>query len=190
MKLSSQRNLEELKAVLKDPGAAGPDPVYWVFSEVSKKWVNATLIAPGSYNGEYPKTFGHYHSSDTNETYRLIEGEGVLVLQKKHLEEGKWIEDMVDEVFLIKAQPGDEIVITPEYGHAWSNAGKLPLISFDDWKSGHSPTDYEVVEKLKGLAYYLVEKDGKPKAIANPNYRHLPEPVWTTAAEFAARRPF
>lgn len=186
MKLGSIRDLAGNKPVLKDPEANGPDPVYWVFAEIGdERWANVTVIAPGSYNGEYPKTFGHYHGTDNNEIYHLIEGDGVLQLQSKHIgHKGEWVKDMVDEVYLIRVKPGEEVLITPEWGHSWSNVGELPLLSFDDWRSGHKPTDYEDIKNLQGLAYYLIEENGQPKAVANPHYKNLPEPKWITADEF------
>lgn len=187
MKLASTRELSGLKPVLKDPNATGPDPVYWVFSEATDgKWANVTIIAPGSFNGEYPKTFGHYHGVDVPEIYHLIEGEGVLIMQKKHMDGDKWVPEQVDEVLLIQAKPGDEILITPEWGHSWSNVGKGPLISFDDWRSGHSPDDYAKIEQLQGLAYYLTSENGQVKPVANSYYKNLPEPKFITAAEFKA----
>lgn len=188
MKLGSIRELSGNKPVLKDPNSSGPDPVYWVFSEVSDStWANITIITPGFYGGEYPKTFGHYHGVDVDETYHLIEGDGILQLQKKKMVGGKWIENEVEEVFLIRGKPGEDLLITSEYGHSWSNVGKGPLISFDDWKSGHAPSDYEVIQKFQGLAYYLVEENREIKAVPNPKYNNLPEPKWISAAEWATR---
>lgn len=191
MKLGSVRELAGNKPVLKDPMSSGPDPVYWVFSELTQteRWANLTIIAPGLYNGEYPKTFGHYHGTDVPETYHLIEGEGILMMQKKHLDEnGNHVPEMVDEVVLIKAKAGDEILITPEWGHSWSNIGKYPLLSFDDWRSGHDPSDYETIKNLQGLAYYLVEEEGKVTPVPNSNYKNLPEPQWMTAQQFAQKQ--
>lgn len=188
MKLSSTRELSAMKPVLKDPNSVGPDPVYYVLSGISDgKWENITIITAGDYLSECPKTFGHYHTPGTtvNETYHLIEGEGILQLQKKHFENGKWIPDMVDEVFLVRVKPGEEVIIRPEYGHSWSNVGDLPLISFDDWRSGHDPSDYEDIERLQGLAYYLVKEGGEIKAVPNPNYKNLPEPIWISADEYS-----
>lgn len=168
------------------PDAQGPDPVYWVFTEATEdRWANVTIIAWGNYGGELPKTFGHYHPDNAvDETYHLIEGEGVLQMQKKHFESGQLDPKRVDEVYLIKARPGDEVVIKNIWGHSWTNTGKLPLISFDDWRSGHTPSDYEPIERVKGMAYYLVEENGVVKAIPNPNYKDLPEPKWVSAEEF------
>ena len=198
MKLSSTRKLEDLKVVLKDPSSTGPDPAYWVFSDVteghpeldsgSKNWANITVWAPGKLGEEYNKTFGHYHPENAvDETYHVIEGKGILQLQKRHIENGVWIKEKVDEVFLIKAEAGDEIIITWEYGHCWSNVGDEPLITYDNWRSGHSPSDYEPIEKLHGLAYYLLEENGEVKATPNPNYRNLPKPEWLTPEEYTLK---
>lgn len=187
MKLASIRGLVGLRPVLKDPDSSGPDPVYWVFSDISPdKFANITIISPGNFSQEYPKTFGHYHSVLTNETYKVIFGEGVLLLQKKHLENGLLVPGRVDEVFLIKAQAGDELIITPEYGHSWANTSNEALILADTWREGHTPADYEPIEKTKGLAYYLVENNGSIVPLANNNYHNLPEPKWLTAAEWKA----
>lgn len=188
MKIGSVRSLAELKEVLENPKSEGPDPVYWVFSELAhQRWANLTIIAPGSFSGEFPKTYGHYHPENApDEIYHLIDGEGVLLMQKKKITDGKWIEDEVDEVVLIKAKPGDEIVIKPLWGHSWSNIGQYPLLSYDDWRFGHKPSDYEVIERLDGMAYYLNSDKGEIKAVPNPKYKNLPEPKWMSASEFAA----
>lgn len=190
MKLSSVRTLAELRSVLKEPLASGPDPVYWVFSEISTrtKLANLTVIAPGRFNGEYPKTFGHYHHNPATEIYHQVYGEGILLLQKKHLENGVWRPEKVEEVLLVTIKPGDEVTIKPEYGHSWSNVGDGPLLLYDNWSVGHWPADYEMIQKLHGLAYFLLEENGEPTAIPNPLYQNLPEPVWLTAQEFMARQ--
>lgn len=198
MNLSSSHSLQALKPVLQDPKSYGPDPAYWVYSNLSKdKWANLTIIAPGFFSsdlvpteGELPKTHGHYHTKQVNEIYHLIEGEGILLLQKKHLENEKWIPEMVDQVVLIKAKPGDEILIKPEWGHSWSNAGQAPLLSYDNWREGHEPSDYEAVERLKGMAYYLVMEDKQLKLIPNPNYKNLPQPIWMDAAAWKVRQSY
>lgn len=193
MKLVSSRSLAELKPVLMDqnnPSASwrtgGPDPVYEVHTDIEKEgWVNRTVLKSGRLNQEYPKTFGHYHTAQVTEIYKVEKGEGIMILQKKYLENGKWIPEKVEQVCLVKSQPGDEIVITPEFGHSWSNTGDVDLELVDTWAEGHQTADYEMIEKLHGMAYYLVEKDGQVEALPNPNYLDLPEPKWLTAKEFA-----
>lgn len=186
MKLVASRGLqEEMKVVfLHNLEGTGPDPVYQVFTDLGDHfWVNKTVIAPGRLGDEYTLTFGHYHGVDVDEKYYVASGSGVLQLQKKHLENGVWVPEIVDEVLLVKAEVGDEVIIKPEYGHSWSNVGDDELILFDNWSTPHSPSDYEAIEKLHGLAYYLIEENGQIKAVPNPNYKNLPEPRWLNAEE-------
>lgn len=183
MKLSSQRDLNGLKPTLIDPSIVdetiSQKVVYWVFSELTEKsWANLTVISPDRIGEEFPKTFGHYHGTDVNETYHLISGEGILLMQKKD------VENRISDVVFIKAKPGDEIVITPEWGHSWSNVGDTPLLSFDDWRSGHTERDYKLIEELGGMSYYLTLKDGEITYQKNPRYDDLPEPIWMTPDEF------
>jgi len=169
-----------------DASSSGPDPVYEVFTDINQpSWVNQTVIYPGKLGQEYPKTFGHYHGVKVDEIYHLVEGEGVLILQT-----GRTTNDerrTTDKVVLIKMKPGDEIKITPEWGHAWSNTGQTSLVAYDNWSAGHTEADYQEIKNLHGMAYYLIEQDKQVHVVKNPHYQNLPEAVWMTAAEFNAK---
>ncbi|OGC38908.1 hypothetical protein A3K42_00010 [candidate division WWE3 bacterium RBG_13_37_7] len=189
MNIKSIRSREALKEILYNPEQSNmPDPVYWVFNKVTKdKWENVTIISSSFGDGEFPKTYGHYHASANQETYELIKGTGIFLLQKRHYDkDGIWIPDIVDEVFFVKfTTPGERITITQKYGHSWSNIGDEPLILFDDWRNGHTPEDYEPIKRLKGLAYYLIRKGSEVDVVPNPNYKDLPQPKFVTPKEFA-----
>jgi len=191
MNIRSARNISELKEVLKDPNSQGPETAYWVFGDISEgKWENMTVTTPGKYGDEFPKTYGHYHTaSNETEIYKLVSGKGIFLLQKKHTnEKGDIVPNKVDEVFLIKAEtPGEEVSVPKDYGHSWSNIREEPLVTFDNWRWKHQPTDYELIKQLKGMVYYLVEKEGEVDLIPNPNYIDHPTPQWTTPKEFANR---
>ncbi len=190
MNIKTTKRLFELKDVLKDPLSENEEleeSIYWVFSDITKEqWKNMTVTKPGKISTEFPKTYGHYHAtSNTPETYKLISGKGIFMLQKKHYENEVWVPEMVDAVYLIVGETaGDTVVITNEYGHSWSNIGNEPLVTFDDWNEGHTPADYEPIKKLKGMAYYLVEQNGNVDIVPNPNYKNLPKPQWVTPKEF------
>ena len=186
MKISSIRSLVEMQPVLLESTAQGPDPVYWVFSQVdqSRNWSNMTVVAPGSLGREFPKTFGHYHSVHEDEIYNKVWGEGVLLLQKKITRGGKFIPNEVSEVLLVKANHGEKITIPPEYGHSWSNTGNIPLITFDNWTTGHKEEDYLYIKELHGMAYYLTQEGSKVVPVPNPNYQNLPQPIFLSASEF------
>ena len=44
---------------------------------------------------------------------------------------------------------------------------------------GHA--DYESVRKMRGFAYYIVEENGKPKLVKNPNYVSVPDSEITSS---------
>jgi oxalate decarboxylase/phosphoglucose isomerase-like protein (cupin superfamily) len=187
MDIRSKRKLKKQTEVLKNPKATGPDPVYAVFDKLGMDgWENETVLVNGSYDGEFPKTYGHYHPEHAPpEKYELVSGQGVFLLQKKFYDEnGKWIPEKVREVLLVKAEkPGTQIVVNPDYGHSWSNVGNEPLVTLDDWTYKHTPGDYIHIERLRGMAYYLVEKNGEVEAIPNSNYKDLPKPKWITSED-------
>lgn len=174
MKLTVIKTLDELRPVLKDSNAVGPDPAYWVFKDLSEKWQNMTVIPPGNYNGEFTKTFGHYHLNPINdENYMVVSGSGVLILQKKHFEDEKFVSEIVEEVQVMRLTVGKIFKVSGDYGHALINIGNEPLVTYDDRVAPHSPEDYAPVAKLHGLAYYIVNNNGNVDVIPNPNYRNL-----------------
>lgn len=189
MNLALARTLEDLRPVLMDPSALGPETVYWVFdqSTLDNRWQNMTVITPGLLGREFPKTFGHYHGVMIDEIYTEVLGRGLLLLQKKVLRSGQFVPDEVSEVLIIQAGHGDKVTIPPEYGHFWSNVGPDPIITFDDWRVGHQPSDYEAIRNLHGMSYYLTKKGEQIVPEPNPNYRNLPEPKFLTAREFERR---
>lgn len=187
MFLNSVRTNEELSQVLLNPQSKGPDPVYLVFSGLGDiDWENITVISNGLLDKEYPKTFGHYHPENSPvETYKVLYGEGIFLLQEKFMENGEWIKNKVKTVIAIRATKNESIVISPKWGHSSSNLGKSPLVTLDNWKNGHTPDDYEPVKQLKGMAYYMTEENGQFTFVKNPNYIEVPTPLVMTAEEFA-----
>jgi len=80
-------------------------------------------------------------------------------------------------------EQGLRVAIPAEAGHLLINTGKKWLITlddspvnFDEKKAASFPghADYEPFKKLRGAAYYIVEKNGKPYFIKNPRYKSAP----------------
>ncbi|MCL5004277.1 MAG: hypothetical protein M1352_03315 [Patescibacteria group bacterium] len=189
MRLNVTRTLDDLRPVLLDPKTDGPETVYWVFGKASLDvtWENMTIITPGFLGKELPKTFGHYHGTNIDEIYAEVSGQGILLLQKKIARNGKFVPDEVSEALLVRVSQGEKITIKPEYGHSWSNIGPRPFITYDNWKAGHSPSDYEVIKDLHGMAYYLTKDGDTIVPVPNPNYKNLPQPIFLSAEEFNKR---
>ena len=187
------RTHTEMKDVLKNPEMDGPETHYYMVRGGDKKR-NITIWETGKVGDEYIKTFGHYHIGDLDETYTILEGEGIAVLQKRKISESEEIFDnKLEYVYLIKVKAGDKIFIPSGTGHLVCNTGKTWLVTSDDSPvnfeeadpvslPGHA--DYETVREFHGFGYYIVESEGEAKAVPNENYEDLPEPEWLTSDEY------
>jgi glucose-6-phosphate isomerase len=176
------RDHEKMREVLMDPSGEGPAIHYYMIrGGVNQK--NITVWEPGTVSGEYIKTYGHYHVGQLDETYNILFGEGVALLQKLSVDKsGNTVADSVEEFKAIITKPGDEIYMAPGFGHLFANTGKTYFVTidnspvyFDDPDPAGLPghADYEPVKKMQGFAYYVVEHNGQPALKKNPRYKNI-----------------
>lgn len=196
LKPYAPRTDEKMREVLLHPEATGPEFHYYMIRGGKDK-TNITVWETGTVGGEYIKTYGHYHVGHLDETYHVILGEGVVVLQKrKNDRSGNPIDDEIEYFYAIKVKTGDSVFIPAGVGHLAVNIGKVWFVTADDSPvnfeevdpvslPGHA--DYEPVKKLKGFAYYVIEENGKPILVKNNNYKYAPQPEWLTPEEYAKR---
>ena len=180
----AERDNEKMKEVLLHPDAEAPAIHYYMIRGGMQK-TNITVWEAGTVGGEYIKTYGHYHVGNISETYSIIQGEGILLLQKRKVgANGKPIDDEIESFEAIKVKAGDKKHITPEIGHLMVNTGDVWLVTSDDspvYESDVDPAglpghaDYEAVKRMGGFAYFVIEKDGVPTLIKNPKYKVVPE---------------
>ena len=176
------RTHEKMKEVLMDPQVSGPEIHYYMIRGGSEK-KNITVWENGTVGGEYIKAYGHYHIIDFKEIYWIIEGEGILLLQVRQKDEnGKDIDDKIESFKALRVKAGDKIEVPSFTGHLLVNTGKTWLVTsddspvnLDDSASMPAHADYEAVKKMKGFAYYVVEKDGVPTLVKNSNYSFVPD---------------
>lgn len=178
------RTHKEMLDVLMDPKSNGPDVHYFMIRGGSDK-KNITTWETGTVGAEYIKTYGHYHVSNFSETYKILTGEGIILLQERVLDgKGMPIDDEVSYVKAIFVKPGSLVTIPQTAGHLGVNIGKTWFVTEDNSpvaskESNESawPThaDYAPVKKLRGFAYYVIEDNGTPTFIKNPNYKNVPE---------------
>jgi glucose-6-phosphate isomerase, archaeal len=173
------RTHREMLPVLMDSKASGPEVHYWMIRGGSEK-KNVTVWEAGKVGEEYIKTFGHYHVSDFIETYEIVAGEGILLLQER--KDGK--DDEVKWVKAIFVQAGSKVEIPKRAGHLLANTGASWLVTIDDspvYKDDNAGApkhaDYEPVRQRRGFAYYIVEQGGVPAFVKNQNYKNIPEIV-------------
>ena len=175
------RTHEKMREVLMSPDSSGPEVHYYMIRGGQDKR-NITVWESGVVGSEYIKAYGHYHIDDFVETYKILEGEGILLLQnRKKDEKGNFIDDEIVSFRALKVSAGDTIPIPPFSGHLLVNVGNTWLVTSDDSPvnlndSASMPqhADYEPVKKMKGFAYYVVEKDGKPALVRNDKYKNVP----------------
>ncbi len=178
----ASRTDEKMRDVLMDPDGVGPAVHYYMIrGGVEQK--NTTVWEPGTISGEYIKTYGHYHIGELSETYWIVYGQGVALMQKLAEDEnGQMLADQVEEFKAIPIKTGSEIFMPPKFGHLLANTGKTYLVCIDDSPvdfedrdpvsfPGHA--DYELVKKMRGFAYYVVEHEGKPALKKNPLYKSI-----------------
>lgn len=198
LKPFADRTQEKMKEVLMHPDAEAPEVHYYMIRGGSDK-KNVTVWETGTIGGEYIKTYGHYHVGHLDETYWIVNGKGMVLLQnRKKGPDGVELDDEIVSFKAVKVKAGDSVFIPSGTGHLALNTGKIWFVTIDDSPvnfeekdpvslPGHA--DYEAVKKMRGFAYYIVEENGEPKAVKNENYKVIPEIEWLTAAEYAQKYP-
>jgi len=159
------------------PDSLGPALHYYMIRGGSKKR-NVTVLETGTVDGEYIKTYGHYHIGNLDETYWFLAGEGV-VLQQKLADQND--PSVVETFKAIQVKAGDSAYMPPGHGHLVVNVSKEWLVMVDDSPvegandsasmPGHA--DYEAVKKMHGFAFYVVEQNGVPALARNPLYKEI-----------------
>lgn len=196
LKPFADRPHEKMKEVLMHPEAEGPEIHYYMIRGGDQK-TNITVWETGTVGGEYIKTYGHYHVGQLDETYNILQGEGIVLLQiRKKDSSGNPIDDEIETFYAIPVKIGDSVFMPAGTGHLVVNTGKEWLVTSDDSPvnfaevdpvslPGHA--DYKPVQALQGFAYYCVEENGKPTLVKNPKYKVIPEAQWLTPQEYSQK---
>lgn len=149
-----------------------------------------TIIMPGTINGEFKKTSGHYHGwnkSHTNtygEVYEVIYGDAMFVLQKSPDFEENPVGAKIEDVIIVTVHEGQTLIVPPNYGHCSVNIGQGPLV-FSNEAYQPCPVIYDSVRAHCGMAYYLFkDTKGKVDVKKNLNYKNeIPEPRFASVHE-------
>ncbi|MBE3589346.1 MAG: glucose-6-phosphate isomerase [Firmicutes bacterium] len=182
----SARRLEEMRPVLADPAADGPEEWYVMYRDVGSADVrrragawrlryDLTVVRPGVAGRERIKTAGHDHPLKAGtgvtypEIYQVICGRALYLLQESSPaasgEAGR-----PREVVLVEAGPGDVVVIPPGYGHVTVNAGDGWLVMCN-WVSDGFESLYGPMRAARGAAVYVLD-DGLGGWMLSPNPRY------------------
>jgi len=114
-----ERKTKTLKAMqkyyLKTDLLKNNNVIYEVFiKKLSPINLALTVINPGSVDKEYYMTSGHIHLKKTPEFYILLDGKGILLVQK-------------DKLKIVNLKKGEIAFIPEGYAHRLINNGKQKL---------------------------------------------------------------
>lgn len=171
------RTHQGMKEVLWNPDVTSGPEIYYYMIRGGKDKKNITVVESGLVGGEYIKTYGHYHVGQLAETYWIVLGEGLVLMQEREINlNSQPIDDKIKNFKAIAVKAGDEILIPSGMGHLLVNIGKTWLVTADDSPvdlPGHA--DYEPVKKLHGFAYFVIKENNQPVLVKNPCYQTIPE---------------
>ena len=168
--LSTKRMLSQMKEMYFDSTAADAvigrgDPLVYEFYELGAPEhpgdlaFGTSITYPGKVGDEYFMTKGHFHTIlDTAEVYYTISGSGFMMMENP---EG--------DVQLQELEAGKAVYVPKRYAHRSINTGNTPLVTFFVFR-GDAGHDYGTIE-TKGFRKLIVERNGKPVAIDNPNWK-------------------
>lgn len=176
------RTHEKMREVLMNPDAEGPAVHYYMMRGDTDQR-NITVWESGTVGGEYIKTYGHYHVGELDETYWILFGDGVALLQKRGIGPGgEELPDVIEDFKAVQVARGDTLYMPSGYGHLVANVGSTYFVTADDGPihydepdpaslPGHA--DYKPVQAMQGFAYYVVAHNGKPALKKNPRYKEV-----------------
>ena len=159
----SIRSAKMMREVAKNPSAVFPKELYYM---IRRKGGNITVLPSYQLGDEYSKTYGHFHIPEKKETYRILLGEALMLIQRGT--------DPVEEIRLVRLKEGENFTVPKGYAHTLINIGKKPVVTLDDHDPKEGKNDYLPIKKKKGFGYYIVKGRGGFKAVPNKRYTSLP----------------
>jgi glucose-6-phosphate isomerase len=148
------------EANLDDLAGDGSDPLIYEYyerevpAESGHIVQDTTVIYPGTIDGEYYMTKGHFHANARSaEVYLCLRGRGYLLMQTKNGEN-----DMREY------RPGTSIYVPPGWAHRSINTGNEPLVFLALYPadSGH---DYGSIAEEGFWVRLFRGPDGQPMII-------------------------
>jgi len=137
-----------------------------------------TVIPPMMMGQEFVKTKGHYHIGKYQEVYAVLGGQAIYLLQKRK----ENTENEIEDVYAVRCQKGDVVIIPPDYGHVTINPSSDRELKMANWISRDCQSDYYQFEKMQGACYYYIESPSSPTGSSgsarwtkNPKYQSAPE---------------
>ena len=176
-----RRKVDDVRSMLEDPHAQGPDPLYTVYMGIGREEERGRIDAQGLIYGsvlyntgtigqERLRGQGHIHSLKAGTPYRYSEvfefwtGSGWVYLQRESA-------PVVTRAFLVPFEPGDHLVVPFGWVHIVISDGR-EVVTFGAWAARDNTLEYTDLHALGGPAHF-VRADGS--VVVNPRYTSVPE---------------
>lgn len=176
------RTLDSIRKSLRNPHCSGPDPVYSIAMDMGKKehlhllkqhhlLYGAVTYAAGKLGDEPVRSQGHIHKVSllskwsTPEVYEIWSGKAIIYMQET-------AQENPGRCFAVTAQPGDVVIVPPNWAHATISADPLKPLTFGAWCDRDYGFEYDDVRAHKGLAWFpILNSSGKIEWQRNPSYQ-------------------
>jgi glucose-6-phosphate isomerase len=161
-----ERRLEDMQGMYAEPVPdARLSEVVYRISEIpvpsteGDVMSSTTTLEPGTVEGEFHMTKGHFHARiDRAEIYLTLSGEGMLVMAT---EDGRHTTEPM--------RRGTVNYVPGGWAHRSVNVGAEPLVFFAVFPAD-AGYDYKTIEE-RGFPVLVVRGDRGPGVVANPRYR-------------------
>ena len=177
------RSLDAIRPSLKDPGCAGPDPVYSIAMDVANKahapalrdnnlLVCVVACAAGQLGDEPVRSQGHVHAVTAHsgwsppEWIEVWDGTAILYAQRN-------TDDHPGTCVAVTVRAGEQVVVPPGWAHSILNATPQQRLVFAVACDRQSGIVHEHVRRRRGLAWFATfDGDGAVRWERNPAYQH------------------
>ncbi len=181
-------SLREITPALLNKALRYPEQVYkqhcnMVMREDAERWpqkfnYEIIYLPAGLLGIEYIKTHIFYTDCDQNKAAAVIQvimGVLTVILQKNKLKRDIYdIELAVDEARIMEVKAGQKVTIPSGYYYTFVNTYETPVV-FARVVAEDQLLDYDTLQRVNGLAYYLIAKNARQELVTNPRYRGLVE---------------
>lgn len=176
------RSLEAIRRSLRDPQCSGPDPVYSIVMDVGREehreelkrrmlLFGVVVYAAGRLGDEPVRSQGHVHAVaphcnwSTPELFEIWEGQAIIYAQEHAA-------DDPGRCTAIVANPGDKVVVPPDWAHCVINADPEHRMVFGAWCDRQYGFVYDEIRARGGLAWFpVLDANNEVRWEANPRYR-------------------
>ncbi len=174
------RRLDAIRPSLHDPQCEGPDPVYAIAMDVGTEDRREDLLArnllfgvvtyaSGRLGDEPVRSQGHIHAvsascgRSTPELYEIWSGRAVILMQETASNDP-------GRCFAVHAEPGELVVVPPDWAHATISADPAQPLTFGAWCVRDFGFDYTGVRAHGGLAWFPKLEADRLAWHRNPRY--------------------